>query len=395
MSATNCNVTLQAFLKLVVQSFNTWSSQKIGGYYGVVSTIKGDWKWLRQSLNLTRHYNTDCVCFKCMASKSLRHPYTDLSGTASWRGTYGLQPPWSESEPPELLHLHNFNVNMVGVDILHTFHLGLARDVIASLMVILLRLPNFFEGRTIQERLQNASRQAKDFACNVARRAFPRKWAFTKARLNLGKRNNYAEFHGKAWMAGILLQWLNACFASKGAPSDDLYAVVALPNNFIPLLFRAREQSLHLTIEQANQIVVLGEAWLQVYLRLHVHYKMVGMYTYRLFNPRPKLHMFHELLLSCHGLRNPCIAMTWMDEDWLKRILTLTKKVHKNTAALNTALRWLAGLKQTLEEGLGRRPCCFIGSFVGMHVLNLCAQPYNLSRKHLPGNERGRIAELL
>ena len=220
MSATNCNVTLQAVLKLVVQSFNTWSSQKIGGYYGVVSTIKGDWKWLRQSLNLTRHYNTDCVCFKCMASKSLRHPYTDLSGTASWRGTYGLQPPWSESEPPELLHLHNFNVNMVGVDILHTFHLGLARDVIASLMVILLRLPNFFEGRTIQERIQNASRQAKDFACNVAHRAFPRKWNFTKARLNLGKRNNYAEFHGNAWMAGILLQWLNACFASKGAPSD-------------------------------------------------------------------------------------------------------------------------------------------------------------------------------
>ena len=31
MSATNCNVTLQAILKLVVQSFNTWSSQKIGG----------------------------------------------------------------------------------------------------------------------------------------------------------------------------------------------------------------------------------------------------------------------------------------------------------------------------------------------------------------------------
>ena len=66
-------------------------------------------------------------------------------------------------------------------------------------------------------------------------------------------------------MAGVLLQWLNACFASKGAPSEDLYAVVALPNNFIPLLFRAREQSLHLAIEQANQIVVLGEAWLQVY----------------------------------------------------------------------------------------------------------------------------------
>ena len=87
---------------------------------------------------------------------------------------------------------------------------------------------------------------------------------------------------------------------------------------------------------------------------------MVGMYTYRLFNPRPKMHMFHELLLSCHGLRNPCIAATWMGEDWLKRILTLTKKVHKNTAALDTALRWLAGLRATLEEGLGRRPCSII-----------------------------------
>ena len=355
LSRTNCNLTLQAVLQLVVKSFNTWSAQRIGGYYGVVTTIKGDWKWLRQALSLRRHYGTDRICYRCMASKSLQDPYTDLAATASWRGTHASEVPWSPDEAPELLRLHNFHVNIIGVDILHTFHLGLARDVIGSIMVILLRMPDFVDGRTIEQRIANASRQAKQYALNVAHRGFPRKWAFTKARLNLGKRNNYAEFHGKGWMAGVLLKWLNACFDEKGAPSDDLYALVSLPNDFIPLLFLAREQGNHLTTEQADQVMVLGEAWLRVYLRAHVHYKMLGMYAYRLFNPRPKMHMFHEMLLSCKGLRNPCVAMTWMDEDWLKRILCVTKKVHKKTAAQNTMLRWLAGLKGTLRDGLASR----------------------------------------
>ena len=144
MSESGANMTLQAILHEVVQSCNLWSSQKIAGYYGVVTTIKGDWKFLRQSLSLTRHYNANSVCLHCLATKGMTCPYTDVSATAAWRDTQGVNMPWLEQEPPALTHLYNFRLSVIGLDLLHIWHLGLARDVIGSVMVILLRARNFF-----------------------------------------------------------------------------------------------------------------------------------------------------------------------------------------------------------------------------------------------------------
>ena len=206
----------------------------------------------------------------------------------------------------------------------------------------------------MKDRILEASGLAKAFARSVAHRALPQKWTFSRSCLGL-KKNQYAEFHGKAWQAGLLLKWLEALFRERGAPSDDVYSVVALGNNFIPLMMLARDQGAFLSREQADQAQALGQAWLEVYLRLHLQHRLLAQCSYRLFNPRPKLHMMQHLLLSCEGLKNPATAMTWMDEDWLKRILRLTKMVHKQTAALNTLLRWTSGLSTKFEAALAKR----------------------------------------
>ena len=190
MSASGNNLTLQCILGLVVKSLNWWKDHRIGGFYAALSSLKGDWKFLDQALNLKRKYSTDAMCFRCLATKSMQRPYTDISSTASWRTTVDAEDPWPADEPPALTELHNFRLAAVAIDVTHTWHLGLARDVIGSLMVILLRTPIFFPGRTIQERLLSASRLAKDYARQVAHRAFPRKWLFTRARLGL-KTNTY------------------------------------------------------------------------------------------------------------------------------------------------------------------------------------------------------------
>ena len=311
------------------------------------------------------NYSTNNICFRCMASKNLDHPYTDVSAGATWRATLDSAEPWDER--PTLADAPGFTMALVSIDLMHTFHLGLARNVIASIIVVLLRTPGYWPGRTMQDRLLNASRLAKSYASSIAHRAFPRKWMFTRARLGL-KSKTYAEFHGKAWMAAVLLQWLEARFAEVPPPSDDMFAVVSLANNIMPMMISAREQGSHLTHEQAQQIQVLGAAWLQAYLRLHVFYKMAGRCPYKLFNPRPKLHMFQHLLESCAGLRNPAVAMTFMDEDWLKRVLLLTKKVHKRTAAVSTLLRWLAGLQPQLERALAARPGVLTLHLLCLHV---------------------------
>ena len=75
----------------------------------MVTTIKGDWKWLVQAVNLPSMYNKDAVCFRCLASKGLSHPYIDVSANASWRATIGVQDPRLPSEEPALKHLRNFS----------------------------------------------------------------------------------------------------------------------------------------------------------------------------------------------------------------------------------------------------------------------------------------------
>ena len=353
MSPSGKNLTLQAVLEKVVASFNVWSKQPVQGCYGAVTTLKGDRKFITQALSLRRHYNSNAICFRCLATKDTTCPYTDISESAAWRATFDAELPWDPEEPPAVKDLYNFSLAAVGIDVLHTWHLGLARDVIASVLVILLRQKDFFASTNMKNRLLEASRLAKEYARNVAGRAFPRRWLFTRARLHLHSQK-YAEFHGKGWQAAVLLKWIEQLFRERGAPSDDLFAAVALGNNFIPMMTLAREQGSFFTVEQATQIQTLGQAWLEVYLRLHVQHKLLGGCVFRLFNPRPKLHMFQHLLLGCHGLKNPAAAMTWMDEDWLKRILRLTKAVHKRTAAVNTLLRWCAGIKPHLEAALER-----------------------------------------
>ena len=93
--------------------------------------VKGDWKFLRQSLNFERHYGAESICYYCEASKG-NHVrdmnFTDLSPDAGWRETiFSCPPPWTVL--PALAKLRFFEVKMVSIDLLHAWHLGVARDL--------------------------------------------------------------------------------------------------------------------------------------------------------------------------------------------------------------------------------------------------------------------------
>ena len=113
------NITLQQLLREVVDSCNQWSREGVAGVFAQVTTVKGDWKWLGQALSLERLPTRNQFCFLCEGSKDLVKPWTDLGGGALWRHDVP-QEPW----------------------------LGIARDVIASCVTILLRT-RFFQGSTV------------------------------------------------------------------------------------------------------------------------------------------------------------------------------------------------------------------------------------------------------
>ena len=134
------NLTLQAVVKELVRSLNWWRENPIEGLCAQVTNVKGDWKYIGQLLNLRRKPDSNSICFLCEGTKNLDVPITDLSPEAAWRRLVPT-PPWHRE--PEILQLKHFNLALVGLDIMHVFYLGCGRDLVASVLVILLRMGKF------------------------------------------------------------------------------------------------------------------------------------------------------------------------------------------------------------------------------------------------------------
>lgn len=134
------NLTLQEALRHVVASFNEWYDKGVSAdgfsLFAAVTCLKGDWKWIVQSLCLWKTPSNEEFCYLCCATKGQLHPYTDVTSSASWRSSPSSSP---FQTMPQLAQLRCFSLNIVAIDILHCFFLGIGRDLIASILVVCLR----------------------------------------------------------------------------------------------------------------------------------------------------------------------------------------------------------------------------------------------------------------
>lgn len=145
------NLTLQSVLSAVVVSLNFWRSNSVRDVGAQLVGLKGDWKFLTQSLNLVRHPNCEAFCFLCEGSKGMERPITDLSVSAGWRCDVA-RPPWNSE--PSLMQVEGFSLALVGLDLLHIWYLGCGRDLVGSVLVILIRT-GFFPGNTVLSSVQH------------------------------------------------------------------------------------------------------------------------------------------------------------------------------------------------------------------------------------------------
>ena len=365
------NVTIQGITSHIVASLNLWREQGLQGLKASVVVVKGDWKFIKELCNLQRFYSRDAICFLCEASKSMDCPYTDTSASAKWRDTYLKSDPWTVA--PEITKLADWSLLRVSIDLMHTFHLGLGRDIIASTLLILLRSRGLVAGSSVKERMMTVSALIKAFA-KQKQRAFPAKWCLTNQKLGL-KTNKFAEFHGKAWQAGVIIQWLASFFEATPCADPNVVACVALSNHLVTLMISAREHGVHLTDVEMQQIKTVGEGFLKSYLSAHTAYR--GWCPYKMYNVRPKFHMMQHLIESADTGRNPASSMCFMDEDWIKNVMRVVQATHKKVAARNTLHRWLLGLLPALTEGK-RRPASLLA--LASAVLCMCSSPTGFAR---------------
>lgn len=341
------NITLMAAMREIILSFQELSSKGVGGMFCEVTGVKGDWKFHKQVALLKRHYSTNLCCHLCMATKNLVEPFTNLASDAGWRATI-LDPnllPWET--PPSLTQLRNFNPSFLLPDLLHVWYLGVGRDIVASCMVSLVRSGNW-AGANQVARFWTATCSFKRFLVAQGLPNLPKRWKFTKTKINM-KGGQVAHFKEKGHRTGLVLKWLFAELDANGCDNHHLQSLLWAAHHVMGLL---SSKKLFLTREEGSQICSLGEFMLKQYL--HLHHQRVG--SVKLWHIRPKWHLLHHIFLSCETTadfcRNPHSGVCWMDEDFLKKMMTVTKKCHKLTANSNTLKRYLLGLKEKIETTL-------------------------------------------
>ena len=106
--ARKINVTVQALYAAICESMNVWQDGGVNGLFCRVTAIRGDWKYFTQILALCK------------------------------------QPSSNEIEP-SICKLNYFNLNLMALDILHIWYLGVGRDVAASMIIILMRKISFLD----------------------------------------------------------------------------------------------------------------------------------------------------------------------------------------------------------------------------------------------------------
>jgi len=145
--------------------------------------------------------------------------YSNVSDDAPWRSTMYSQLPWPNHVVPSLTSVLGFSLKMIGVDILHIWHLGVGRDLCASAIRILASKRGYWRGRNQEERLKTATQRLKWYA-KQNRHSLPLS-KLSKQSLSW-KTDAFPELKAKGYDCFVVLRWLVWEAGNKDIGNDTL-----------------------------------------------------------------------------------------------------------------------------------------------------------------------------
>ena len=163
------------------------------------------------------------VCWKCLCTKgteNLEWCYNNVSSSAPWRSSIYVQLPWTHE--PTLSKTVGFSVKMIQIDVLHAFHLGWGRDLIASALRVLCTRRGFFLRATQELRLRSATLRLRSFVEQNHLTLTISK--LTKANISW-KADTYPEMRCKGFDTYVILRWLAYEVQCKDCGNNDLATV--------------------------------------------------------------------------------------------------------------------------------------------------------------------------
>ena len=284
------------------------------------------------------------ICWLCEASKGvadLSKCFTDLSVSASWRPTWLRTNPWAIE--PAYAQLHGFCLSMVYPDLLHVFNLGVGRDAAGSIIKKVLQSQDVFHAPTIDLRFQEATASLRSFARANGYGLKMKKLSRKKVAWSGSK---YPELQSSGSDTHVVFIWLEDLlkpFSNTSPQMADFCTLLWSCNRLLRVLYAG---GWFLDVEEKNTVNVLGEIFMQTYMRLA--WDAVNSHTLY-FRVKPKFHLLTHIVEHPRYV-NASYYSTWMDEDYLKKVAKTLGLTNVKTAQTRFLQRWLLTIPENLRR---------------------------------------------
>lgn len=261
------------------------------------------------------------VCFLCEASKGAEQDmyrcYTDVSDSASYWQTLCQTNPWAIA--PQLCFLLGFHISMVVPDLLHVWNLGVQQMMLGSALRVILSEQVVFTSGDLESRLAEASASLRSF---VKRMKLPLRWKkISKTRLRWSSKN-YPQLTGSGYDVYVISRWLLDVLQAHLAIYPEIGTLLWTSGRAMSLLY---DGGWFLTSGEKDTLRFLGDVFCRLYITMASDALQRGVLLWRV---TPKIHLLkHVLRADRHA--NVSKYSTWVDEDFLKKLVVFGKSQTK------------------------------------------------------------------
>ena len=362
--------TMTSLNKLFTEGVSTAN----GTFYAAIIGIKGDLDFHKKVMCLTRSYSNigtkvdKELCHLCKAGAT-NVPFEDYSDSPTWEQTLHLERPWSVDDPPVLANLHydeNCPEEMLQPDLFHITKLGVGRDIVGGILILLLRL-KFFDYPESTVNIDDRFSRAHSYFvlwC-MSQGKSPGLRSFSKSFFNMKSLISAPWASSKGSDTILLLQWLRHTLKLNiETPAVEGYETL------LKQMLQVCEASLSLRMVHHHRL------WLErpCAKMLYVHimtilrgYAVLGKASIRLhiraFIQKPKHHGLHhighflkrELEKGSSLILSPQSKSCEMNEDFLGRISRLSRRVGFRKCDLRVCHRYFMKIQVLLKRRMGRK----------------------------------------
>ena len=344
-----------------------------GRFFMAVLYVSGDWPWLADSGHLQRSFRNvqkhktrknppGGICHLCKGGQ-VGFDFEEINtDRPKWLQSMFSQDIWNEFDGPSPLenipHVPGQVAGLWMYDIFHTWHLGIARSLLASFIAL---MTDCEDSGTLDGRFESLSLRYSSWCKSNKKRQFVR--ALTKELIGWPTTTTYPNggWH-KGALSTTLMHWAESRYRAEGANWDPMMQLAGQAtisgNSFLRALYSAEA---FLSSREAEAAASHGRNFLKCYSRLSV---MAYDQHKTLWVIQPKIHAYHHLVLYLlDGSRrgsciNPLCFATQADEDFIGRPSRLSRRVTGTSLAADRVIeRYLqSSYTQWVKAGYIRGP---------------------------------------